>query len=125
MGKSGRLAMNASVASSICSIDCCAIWNFGRPSPGAASFIEPDVSTMIATAAPRPSSTAASYGASAGAAARSRRRSEGSRTSQPAVTVMPSIRTATDRATNLPGVCMEWRGLRCRLSGRPRRQQAV
>src|SRR5262249_31451904 len=37
--------------------------DFGRESPGARSFIEPDVSTRIATAAPTPSSTAAWYGA--------------------------------------------------------------
>ena len=55
--------MNASVASSIASSASCATTYFGRESPGARSFIEPEVSTRIATAAPSPSSTSAWYGA--------------------------------------------------------------
>ena len=69
MGKSGRLATNASVASSIASSASRATTYFGRLSPGAGSFIEPDVSTRIATAAPRPSSTSAWYGAGSVASA--------------------------------------------------------
>ena len=108
MGKSGRLAMNASVASSICSIASLRDWNFGRPSPGAASFIEPDVSTIIAIAAPRPSSTAASYGASA-RAARGAGAPSGSRTSQPAVTVMPSSQNGQRDVPRICRVCA-WSG---------------
>ena len=59
IGKSGRLATNASVASSIASIASCATTYLGRESPPAFSRIEPDVSIRMATAAPSPSSTAA------------------------------------------------------------------
>jgi hypothetical protein len=68
-GKSGRLAITPSVASSIASSASRATTNFGRLSPGTGSFIEPDVSTRIATAAPRPSSTSAWYGAKSVASA--------------------------------------------------------
>ena len=59
IGKSGRLAMNASVASSIASSASCATTLFRRESLPARSFIEPEVSMRIATAAPSPSSTSA------------------------------------------------------------------
>jgi hypothetical protein len=59
MGKSGRFAMKASVASSIASMASRAMTCFCRPSPGTGSFIDPEVSIRMATAAPRLSSTSA------------------------------------------------------------------
>src|SRR5207249_9267370 len=67
IGKSGRFAMNASVASTIARRASCATTYLGRVSPGAVSPMDPDVSTRIATAAPSPSSTSAWYGADASA----------------------------------------------------------
>ena len=59
IGKSGRFSTNASVASSMVSSASRATTYLGRESPGASCFIEPEVSTRIATAAPSPSSTSA------------------------------------------------------------------
>src|ERR1700742_3289739 len=79
IGKSGRLATNASVASSIASIASWATTYLGRASPAAFSRIEPEVSIRIATAAPSPSSTEAWYGAASASARRSRREDDDSR----------------------------------------------
>ncbi len=57
IGKSGRRATKASVASSTRSMVSRATSYFDCVPPGALSFIEPDVSIRIATAAPSPSST--------------------------------------------------------------------
>src|SRR5688572_10856724 len=96
MGKSGRRAMNASVASSIASIASRATVYFGRDSPGAVSRIEPEVSMRIATAAPSPSSTSAWYGAdSASRSAGGGFRSAG--TASQAPSAAESSRTAANR----------------------------
>jgi hypothetical protein len=66
IGKPGCFAANESVDASISSSAWRATRNFGRSSPPAFSRIEPELSTMIATAAPSPSSPAGTYLPTAG-----------------------------------------------------------